>query len=134
MNQTARTSLLWVVILVIAVGLWNFVEHKSEPSTRFTLTDLLTGIETGRIAEVTINGSQLTGKLVQGNLEFRTTIPPGYAAIYDKLTAAKIRVTIIPTDRQTWPTEIVSRLLPMLLAFGLGWFCASRSRQTPTPA
>ncbi len=134
MNPTARTILLWVLILTIAVGLWNFVEHKSAPATRLTLTEVLTGIETGRIAEVTILGSQLTGKLVQGNQNFQATIPPTYTAIYDKLAAANISVTIIPTDRQTWPAEILSRFLPMLVAFGLGWFCASRSRQTPTPA
>ena len=131
MNSTVRTILLWVLILVAAVGLWNFVEHKSEPITRFSLTDVLNGIETGRIAEVTIAGSQLTGKLVQGHQEFRATIPPDYPALYDKLAAAKINVTILPTDQSTWPIEIVSRLLPLALAFALGWFCASKMRRTP---
>jgi ATP-dependent Zn protease len=134
MNQTARTVLIWVLILVIAVGLWNLVEHKSAPATPFSLTDVLNGIDTGTIAEVRIAGSQLTGRLVRGKEEFRATIPPAYTAIYDKLAAANIKVTVMPTYPRTWPTDLLSRGVPVVLAFALGWLCASRTRRTPTPA
>ena len=62
MNSTVKTILIWVLILVAAVGLYSFVEHNSSPGAMLTLTDFLNKVEAGQVEKVEINGSNLKGK------------------------------------------------------------------------
>jgi len=129
MNSTLKTVLIWILIVVAAVGLWNFVEHGRSGPRTIDLTDFLNHVENGRVAEVTIAGSSLTGRLRPDNQFFQSTMVPGYAAVYDKLIAAGVKVKVIPTDQQSWFTVLISWFMPMLVAFGLGWRCALWSQR-----
>src|SRR5689334_10685944 len=111
---------MWVLILVAAIGLWNFVERKSSPAVTISLTDFVNRIENGNVAEVTIKGENLIGRLQPGNEEFRATMLPGYTAVFEKLINAKVKVTVIPEDH-SWFTSLMSWFMPMLVAFGFGW-------------
>jgi cell division protease FtsH len=129
MNQTVKTILLWALILVLAVGLWNFVEHGSAGIPVFSLTDLITKVNNGEVAEVRIDGSSVTGKLRQTGQTFRSTIPVAYHAIYEQLIAAKVKVTVTAVDRQSGFAVFMSWVLPVLVAFGVGWQCARWSHR-----
>ena len=120
MNSTIKTILSWVLILVAAVGLYNFVEHNSSPGAMLTLTDFLNKVEAGQVEKVEINGSNLKGKYIAGGsneAEFRSTIPPEYSKIYDTFVAKGVIVTIIPPDRNPWSAILVSWGLPLVFVF-----------------
>jgi len=98
MNPTAKTILIWVLILVVAVALYSFVEKGSGSSVvSLSLTDFLAKIERGEVSDVAISGSLLSGHLKNAEA-FRSTMPLNYTTVYDKLTAASVRVTVIPPD------------------------------------
>jgi cell division protease FtsH len=127
MNPTVKTILAWVLILFVAVGLWNLVERVPQRFTILSFTDFLDQVEKGQVAEVTITGSTLTGRLQASNREFQSVMPSDYPAMYEKLIDQRVKVMVVP-DRQDWATALVTWVLPMLLAFGLGWVCASKFR------
>lgn len=134
MNSTVRTILIWVLIVVAAIGLWNFVEKKSGSTRILSLTDFMDKIGHDEVAEVKIAGSTLTGRLRPNNEPFMTTMLPDYTAPYDQLLKARVKVTVIPEDRQAWLPLLMSWLMPLLVAFGFGWLCASWShRRRPQP-
>lgn len=113
MNTTVKTILIWVLILVAAVGFYSFVEGQNKRADgTLTLNELLNkanAIPT-EIAEVTINGSNITGKLTSG-ADFTSTIPTNYPAVYEQLATNGVRVTVLPPVTSDWiaglPTVIV---------------------------
>jgi ATP-dependent Zn protease len=134
MNPTIKMVLTWALILVIAVGLWNFVEHgRSIPE--ISLTDFLAKVDNGDVAEVKVEGSNVTGTLRQNGGAFRSTLPVAYHVIYEQLIDAKVKVTVVPVASSSRFTFFMSWVSPLLLAFGLGWQCArwsqNRRRQPP---
>src|SRR5688572_9089657 len=91
---TIKTILTWVLILVAAVGLYNFIERGSASSTRnLNLTDFLNKVDRGEVTEVVVSGSNLRGYLSNGEA-FRSTMPANYTTVLDRLTAGRVRVTV----------------------------------------
>jgi cell division protease FtsH len=102
MNKTVKVILMWVLILVAAVGLYNLVEHGGSPATStLNFTEFLNKVDRGEVASVVVSETNLTGTL-KNNEIFRSTIPDDYTAVYDKLTSRNVRVTIIPPERNPW--------------------------------
>ena len=106
MNSTTKTILIWVLILVAAVGLYNFVENGSASSApNLNLTDFLSKVDQGEVTEVVVSGSNLRGRLSNGEA-FRSTMPANYMTVLDRLTAARVRVTVIsPAENSWWGTS-----------------------------
>ena len=124
MNSTAKTILVWVLILVAAVGLYNFVERGTRYSpTLLTLTELIDKVDRYEVQDVTIRGSNLVGHL-KGNpsTEFRSVIPQEHSAIYDRLTSKSVDVRIIPEGANTWLEFVPASLL---IAGSILWFAIS---------
>jgi ATP-dependent Zn protease len=131
MNATVKTILVWVLILVSAVTLWNLVEQNKNHAAQLNLTELLALADAGKIEKATITPA--TGMVVgteTGGKAFKSTIPPGYDAIYSRLERVP-KLTIEPPDSNPWLALLVTSLLPMLVSFGFGWQCARWSRQRP---
>ena len=102
MNSTAKTILIWVLILVAAVGLYNFIEHGGQRSiSTLNFTEFLNKVDSGEVTSVVVSDTNLTGTL-KNNEIFRSTIPDDYTTVYDKLTSKYVRVTIMPPERNLW--------------------------------
>ena len=131
MNSTVKTILIWILILGAAVALYNFVEKGTGGSpTKLTLTEFMDKLGAEEVKDVTINGSNLKGHLKEKPTEeFTSVIPQDYSTIYDKLTAAKVNVTIIPPDANPWLAMLLSWGLPMLFVFGF-WIFFMRQMQS----
>jgi len=124
MNSTVKTILIWVLILVAAVGLYNFVEKGTASRTQLTLTEFMAKLEADEVLDVTINGSNLRGHLkAKPAEEFTSVIPQDYSTIYDKLTSRSINVMIIPPDSNAW----LGNSIPTWLIIGgsILWFAIS---------
>jgi len=129
LNSTVKTILIWVLILVAAVGLWNFVEHGRTGPPLLPLTDFLAKVRSGDVADIKISGANVTGHLRPNNEDFRSTIPVEYSTIYDQLTANNVKVTIEPPDQNPWLAMLLSWGLPMLFVFGF-WIFFMRQMQS----
>jgi cell division protease FtsH len=98
LNSTAKTLVLWIAIFVAVILLWNTFQHGKPAQKELSLTEFVEEIDQGRIKDVTIRGSQVTGEFkgVQPGLDgdkFYTEIMEPYAAVLvPKLLAAKVNV------------------------------------------
>ena len=124
MNSTVKTILIWVLILVAAVVLYNLVERGSGGvQTMLTFTEFMNRVDVGEVRDVTISGSNLTGHLTASpNEQFRTVIPSDHATIYDRLTQRSVNVAIIPPDTNPWLSYLPTSLL---IGGAILWFAIS---------
>jgi cell division protease FtsH len=104
MHSTVKTILLWILILVVAIGLYNFVEKGTGSFTeQFSYTAFMNRLDANEVRDVTISGSNLTGHLkATPSVEFRTVVPENYPPIYDMLTSKSVNVRILPTVSNPW--------------------------------
>ena len=123
MNSTVKTILLWVLILIAAVVLYNFVERGYQVApAMITLTEFMNKVDAGEVRDVTIRGSNLTGHLRDSSEEFRSVIPSEYAAMYDRLTQKAVDVKIIPQNTNPWLSFLPTSLL---IGGAILWFAIS---------
>jgi cell division protease FtsH len=109
MNSTVKTIALWILILVAAVGLYNLVESKGTGAKPpLDLTQFFEKVSKGEVADVEINGTKVTGHLVAGNEAFQSTIPLEYKTVYDRLTEKGVKVTVLPTETNSWVNAVPS--------------------------
>lgn len=135
MNATVKTILIWLLILVAAVTLYNIVEKNKSLVPTLALTELLEKADRNEIDKVTIGAAGNVVGTDKANKEFRSTIPPQYLEAYDRLEKGGAKVTVLPPDSNPWLALAVSWLLPMFVSFALGWLCAlwSQNRRLQPP-
>ena len=128
MNSNVKTAIFWVVLVCIAVLLWTVVKtNAGRQVSELSFTDFVKQVEAGRVVEVTISGTEVSGKL-QGNTEIRTVIPAGYDKIYDLLTEKNVVTRIKEPSSGNWVTILVNAVpFVLLLAF---WIFMMRQMQS----
>lgn len=74
MNDAVKTILLWMVIGIILISVFNNFGPRREPDKRISYTDLVTDIKQGNVKSVTIEDQNINGTL-QNNTTFTTYLP-----------------------------------------------------------
>ena len=93
---TLRRSAFWtvLVLVVVAVGVWNFSTHLDPRSKPMPFSDFMRDVEAGKIERVTITGQEVSGVYRADKETFHTYAPAQYAAhgLANKLDAQGILV------------------------------------------
>jgi cell division protease FtsH len=126
----SKNLVLWVIIAVLLVALFNMFQSSSTPhgAAPLAYSDFLTEVENGRVADVTIQGESITGHGVD-NHAFSTYMPPDNS-IVPKLRQANVRITAQPRSEESqtfW--SIVLSWAPMLMFLGV-WIFFMRQMQS----
>jgi cell division protease FtsH len=128
-NSTAKTTGFLVLVIVSAVLLWTFV-MKQNPGQRdqeLSWSQFQSDVDQGKIAEVTVNGQEVRGKLTDKSV-FHTTAPDKYTDMYKPLHDKGVSVTVKDLAAGTWSTWLQTLGLPILL-LGAFWFFMIRQMQ-----
>ncbi len=130
LNSTVKQILIWVFMAACLVFLWQFVVKGTGAgqSKDISLTTLLNDADQGKVAEVTVNGSEVTGKYRDGNAQFRTTIPANYPDMYKTLRDHGVNINIKDQNSNAWLGFLI-QLAPFALLLGL-WFFLLRQMQS----
>ena len=70
MNSTVKTVVFWVVILLSAFMLWQFVVKAGSTGQKekeVNFSQFMTGVDQGNVKEVTITGMEVRGKYQNDN-------------------------------------------------------------------
>ncbi len=127
MNRLYKNIALWLIIIATVVLVFNFINYKHVDSNMVSFSDFIKDVEAGRITEVTIQGNDLAGKLVDGKT-FKT-YSPSYPELVAKLRQNNVRITAEPiVDTPSWGTIFVS-WFPMVLLIGV-WIFFMRQMQS----
>ncbi len=123
MNSTVKTVLIWVLMIGCLVSFWQVVARSTGGGhdAAISLTQLQDNADKGRISEVTVNGTEVTGKYKDSKESFHTTIPSNYPDLYKNLHDKGVNVTIKDQSNNFWLSAIVS-LLPVILMVALFLF------------
>jgi cell division protease FtsH len=133
-NSTLRTLLLWMVIFVVVILLWNTFQAGRAQRHELTYNEFTEEIARGRIAKVTLRDQSILGEFRQGGPykegePFNVELPfrPD-AEFVDKLLASKIDVKAEqPKDNPLF--AILIGWAPVLLLIGL-WIFFMRQMQS----
>jgi cell division protease FtsH len=128
-NNFSKNLALWVIIGLLLIALVNLFQGSQprSPQTNLAYSDFLADVESGRVADVTIQGNTITGRFSDGR-PFQT-FAPNDSKLVDRLTEAGVRINVVPVDKDV-PSllNVLVSWFPMLLLIGV-WIFFMRQMQ-----
>jgi cell division protease FtsH len=117
-------------MITCLVFLWQFVVKGTGAGQEknISLSQLLTDADQGKIAEVTFNGSEVTGHYRDDKTQFHTIVPANYPDMYKTLRDHGVNITIKDQNSNAWLGFLI-QLAPFALLLGL-WFFLLRQMQS----
>ncbi len=127
MNQLYKNIAMWLIIIATVVLMFNLISYKQPTSEKVIFSDFIQEVESGNIAEVTIQGNDILGKFKDGKT-FKT-YSPQYPDLIGKLRSSGVKITAEPVvESPSWGTIFVS-WFPMILLIGV-WIFFMRQMQS----
>jgi cell division protease FtsH len=123
LNSTVKHLLIWVLTIACLLVGWQFV-YKSMGTGHdkgISLTQMQNDADSGKISNVTVAGSEVSGEYKDGKETFHTTIPQNYPDLYKDLRDHGVNVTIKDPQGNVWLTVMINAL-PILLIVALFMF------------
>ena len=130
MNSTVKTIVFWVLIATCLIVLWHVVESGvgGGKNQEIPFSAFMTDAQQGKIADVTVVGSDVHGHYEAGKAAFHSTVPTNYPDMYKVLSDHQVSVTIKDSQGSAW-FNILIQLSPLLLLAAF-WFFMMRQMQT----
>ena len=128
MNSTLKSLLFWMVLVLVAVLIWNFSTNFQQRDSVISFSEFMEKANTGQVASVTITGSEVTGVYKAANETFRTYAPAQYEGLVNKLIEKGVQVTAKEQAASPWSTIFYS-WAPILLMIGF-WIFLMRQMQS----
>jgi len=125
MNQFYKNLVLWMVIGLIVILLFNLFQANAPAKEEIVFSDFLKKVEVGEVREVTIRGNAVSGRLSDGSA-FRT-YTVDYPDFVKVLRDRGVRIIVKPPDNNPW-YAILLQWIPMLLFIGV-WIFFMRQMQ-----
>jgi len=126
LNDIAKNIILWVVIAVILMTVFNNFGQQRQTSQPLEYSQFITDIRAGRIKSVEIEGRTIIGTREDGE-RFMTYSPDDPGLMADLLNS-NVRVVAKPPESQGLLTQIFISWFPMLLLIGV-WIFFMRQMQ-----
>jgi cell division protease FtsH len=120
LNSALKSAVFWIVLLAIAVLVWNFSARFQSPEQEITFSEFVQWVDTGQVARVEVTGNSITGT-TKGNEQFRTYAPAQYDGLANRLIERNIIVEANEPAVSPWIT-VLSYWAPILLMIGFFMF------------
>jgi len=128
MSATIKTLSLWLVVIVVAIVVWNVFNTTAPQDIEVNFSTHLDEVRGGRVASVTINtpGNQVEGLYTDGSAF--ETVAPDYESYYDTLIEAGVNLKVVASDQSPYLAALIS-WAPMLILIGV-WIFFMRQMQS----
>ena len=126
MNPLQKNVALWLVISLVFVMVYHLFNQPKTAQTEIIYSDFLSYVDKGQVAEVTIQGDNISGRLTSGTL-FKTYAPKD-AGVILLLKDKGVRISAKPADDSPWYMTLLVSWLPMMLLIGV-WIFFMRQMQ-----
>lgn len=124
MSSTAKNIILWVIVVLVLLVLFNsFVKRPGPDEINYTqFKTLLQDEKIGKVKLQASSGSSITvlGERKDGST-FLVNLPPGadHGEMYDELVSQRVEVTTLRDNRNGFWMQVFLTILPILLIVGL---------------
>ena len=120
MNSAVKSAVFWIVLLAIAVLVWNFSSRFQKNETSASFSEFISWVDSGQVARVEITGNEITG-ITKSNESFRTTVPTQYEGLANRLIERNVIVEAKEPTGSPW-VAVLSYWAPILLMIGFWVF------------
>ncbi|MDH3647419.1 MAG: ATP-dependent zinc metalloprotease FtsH [Gammaproteobacteria bacterium] len=128
MSDLAKNIILWVVIAVVLVSVFQSFGPATERVRPLSYSVFLDELESGSVKKVLIDGETITGELRSGQ-GFKTYSPEtDLDALIGELHKKKVEFSAKEPERQTWLMQLFISSFPILLLIGV-WVYFMRQMQ-----
>lgn len=127
MNPFYKNLALWLVITLMMVMLYNLFSQQQMADTSISYTAFLDMVDSGRVAEVVIQGQELYVTDINRN-RFKIYSPLDNDLI-NTLRAKKITISAKPPAENPWYMSVLVSWFPMLILIGV-WIFFMRQMQS----
>ena len=100
MNQFSRNLLVWAVIILGTVMLFNVFQQPTQGRQSISYSDLMTRVDSGQITSVTIQGQEISA--IGSDGQRLTAYAPRDDKMVSHLLEKKVEVKAEPADNQPW--------------------------------
>ena len=126
MNDLAKNILLWVIVAIILMSVFNNLSNTNQDS-RVSYSDFMQNVQQNQVRDVVISGRNITGSLQSGT-RFSTYSPEtDNSAMIGDLMKHGVKINAKPVEQSIW-TQIFISWFPFLLIIGL-WIFFMRQMQ-----
>jgi cell division protease FtsH len=127
LNDLVKNLILWVVIAVVLMSVFNNFTPQGTASSTLAYSDFISEVKGGRIQSVVIMGNEIEGTTFSGN-KFKTFTPPNDPKMVDDLLANNVEIRAAEPQQRSLLMEILISWFPMLLLIGV-WIFFMRQMQ-----
>jgi cell division protease FtsH len=126
LNDLAKNILLWVIVAIILMSVFNNLSTTSNDN-RISYSEFMQNVQQNQVRDVTISESKITGTLQTG-ARFNTYSPEtDNSAMIGDLMKHGVKINAKPVETSIW-TQIFISWFPFLLIIGL-WIFFMRQMQ-----
>ncbi|MFQ5329010.1 MAG: ATP-dependent zinc metalloprotease FtsH [Thermodesulfobacteriota bacterium] len=126
MNQFYKNLAMWLIIIATMVLLFNLFSQPRSEQNEIKFSDFIQAVDKGEVSEVTIEGSNIVGKMGSGGA-FKT-FAPDYPDLVKNLRDKGVTITAKPAGQSPWWMTMLISWFPMLLLIGV-WIFFMRQMQ-----
>ena len=126
MNDMIKNIILWVIIAVVLMSVFNNFGTKDSPTTPMPYSDFIAEVKAGQVRQVKIDGRTIKGKTMDGG-DF-STYSPDDPGLVDDLLANGVVIVAKPPEEQSFLMQIFISWFPMLLLIAV-WIFFMRQMQ-----
>ena len=128
MGDLAKNLILWGVIAVVLLTLFNNFMGKKEAVSVITYSQFITDVKEGRVQSVIFEADDKTINGYYASNEKFTTFNPGDPDLVNDLLVSDVEIRTKPEEKPSLLLEILISWFPMLLLIGL-WIFFMRQMQ-----
>ena len=130
-SNITKNFMLWVVVLLVLLSVFNTIVQQSEESTEVTYTKFYEMLQGGQIRSVDVNSTTSVHKVIHAELSSGEKIivnAPNDDKLTDELIAQKVDAKYSPVQEESMLFRIFETIFPIILLVGL-WFFIMRQMQ-----
>jgi cell division protease FtsH len=126
LNDLAKNLLLWVVIAIVLVSVFNNFGPRPSSAKQIQYSEFIADVRSGQVDKVLIEGRSIHGETTTG--ERFNTYNPGDDKLVDDLLANGVTIEAQPPEQQGLLMQVFISWFPMLLLIGV-WIFFMRQMQ-----
>ncbi|MGB5441653.1 MAG: ATP-dependent zinc metalloprotease FtsH [Gammaproteobacteria bacterium] len=127
MNDLTKNLVLWVVIAIVLMSVFNNFGPKGTSAQTVDYSDFINEVQQGRVQKVEIEDHMVEGLRIDGT-SFVTHTPPDDPKMLDDLLSNNVVVKVKSPGQQSLLMQIFISWFPMLLLIGV-WIFFMRQMQ-----
>ena len=120
MNKFVKNVALYVLLIVLAVSLFNSFVQTPENKSHITYSDFMHQVADDKVQSVVLTNNYVQGVLKDGT-KFDSYIPDNDTTVLPALNNHQVTIAARPPEEPSWWMNLLSSILPILILIGV-WF------------